>query len=290
MFRINTNIASINASRRLFQSSNDVARAMMRLSSGLRINRAADDAAGLTASEGMRSQLVAARQANRNISQAITLLQTADSGYEQVANMLLRLKELATQAADGSLNQTNRSAINQEADALISEIARISTTTIFNSMTLVNSSGTTAFTFYVGDGTGGSTGVGNQKLNFAISGISVGGASIWIGGTSVAIESTSFLNGVESAASVIVNIESAISSLATARSKLGAFQNRLERTQTNIQAMIENTANAESIIRDADFAEETSALTRAQILVQAGTSVLQQANILPQNALLLLQT
>jgi flagellin len=299
MFRINTNLASINARRQLFKTTGDTTRALERLSSGLRINRAADDAAGLTASEGMRSQIVGARQSNRNISQAITLLQTADSGYEQIGNMLLRLKELATQAADGSLNATNRSAIFEEATALYGEISRIANATTFNGISLIASNGGaqggggTDFTFYVGDGTGGSSGVANQKLSFSVGGVSIVGLTTIIIGSagvfSVAISASAFLEGLDTAATAIANLESAISALSVVRSKLGAFQNRLERSQLNVQAMLENTSNAESIIRDADFAVETSALTRAQILVQAGSSVLQQANILPQNALLLLQ-
>jgi flagellin len=300
MFRINTNMASIIARRHLLVTTRAAARSLERLASGLRINRASDDPASLVASEGMRSQLVGAKQANRNISQAVSLLQTADAGYEQIGNMLLRLKELATQAADGSLNATNRSAIHLEADALLNEINRIAQATTFNGLSLISSAAASQtqgirFTFYVGDGTNDSVGIANQKAGFNMQGVSVGfvgGAFAFVVGSvdfGPGIYSVAFLTGLDSAANMAVSIDDAVSQLSLMRSRLGAFQGRLERAQQYVQSMIEQTQNAESVIRDTDFAEETAALTRAQILIQAGTMVLQQANLLPQNVLRLLQ-
>ena len=286
MFRINTNIASLNAQRNLQNVSNDVSTRLQRLSSGLRINSAADDAAGLTASEAMRAQLVGQRASSENISRAITLLQTADSGLEQIGNMLVRIKELATQAADDTLNSSNRSAISAEAQSLISEIERIAESTNFNGIALINSGGgSVGLTFFIGDGTA-SVLASYQRAAIALKGVDFGDDGLGsIGGAPVNITVADFMS--RSSAEVLVPVaDSAANSVAQIRTEIGAFQNRLERTQSNLQVAIENTANAESTIRDADFAAEAAALTRAQILVQAGTAMLAQANVLPQAALL----
>jgi flagellin len=293
MFRINNNIFSINAQRHLFESSGRMGVAIERLASGLRINRAGDDPAGLGASELMRAQIAGARQANRNVSQAISLLQTADGGYEQILNMFTRLKELAIQAADGTLGPDSRSAISLEASQLFAEMDRVAQSTVFNGMTLVSSAlGVTRFTFFVGDGSISGT---SQQLAVILAGIGVtSGGFICIGsvaGTgSVAtmMITAAFFLTPNSASQLSAQISSAITSVAQLRTTIGAYENRLSRTQLAIQSALENAINAESIIRDADFAEETSALTRNQIITQAGASVLTQANALPQVALLLL--
>jgi flagellin len=285
MFRINTNIASLNAQRNLTNVSNDVSTRLGRLSSGLRINSAADDAAGLTASEAMRAQLTGQRAASDNISRAITLLQTADSGLEQIGNMLVRLKELATQAADDTLNSSNRSGISAEAQALVREIERIAESTNFNGTALINSGmGSVGLTFFIGDGASGVSST-NQSAGIALKGVDFAASGLGsIGGTAVNITVLDFMT--RSSAEALVTIaDAAANSIAQIRTEIGAFQNRLERTQSNLQVAIENTANAESTIRDADFASEAAALTRAQILLQAGTSMLAQANMLPQAAL-----
>lgn len=290
MYRINTNILSINGQRNLFRTQQALSSTMGRLASGLRIVHAGDDPAGLSMSEGMRSQIAGATQANRNISQAISMLQTADGGYEQVGNMLIRLKELAVQAADSTLNATNRSAISLEVVQLLNEIERIAQSTTYNAMTLINAGGSATasivLSFYVGDGALGAPTY--EIIGFSMRGIVASLNGISVAGTFVTIGVASFTSLTE-AANVVDNVNSAIVAVASLRTSLGAVVNRLERAQANIQTMIENTRNAESIIRDADFAAETASLTRAQILVQAGTSILQQANNLPQNALMLLQ-
>lgn len=288
MYRVNTNVLAINGQRNLFINSNALATSMQRLSSGLRINRSADDAAGLTMSEAMRGQIAAAQQSNRNMSQAISMLQTADGGYDQIGQMLIRLKELATQAADSTLNPTNRSAISLEVAQLLSEIERISQSTTYNGLTLINTTGTDAsitLSFYVGDGS--LNAATNQIIFFGISGVNANVSGITIAASNLTIAASLFLSNT-AAAVLVDSTQTAINNLAFLRTKLGAVVNRLERAQANIQVMTENTQNAESIVRNADFASETAALTRAQILVQAGTSILQQANIQPQNALLLL--
>lgn len=273
MFRINQNVMSINSRRHLGITETGGRRTMERLASGLRIVRAADDAAGLFVSEQMRAQIAGMKQANRNIQQAIALFQTADGGMEHLNAMLVRLKELAIQSADSTYNNSNRTAIVKEVDQILQEYDRIVNSTTFNGMTLLNG---TQFTFQVGD-TGGS----ESRINLRIG--PVGTASIAPGVTSVQWGSQSGAIGV------LASLELAIASLSAVRTEVGAAQNRMERALLNIQTQIENTTNAESVIRDADFAAETSALTRAQILIQAGTSVLNQANLLPQNALTLLQ-
>jgi len=221
------------------------------------------------------------------------MLQTADGGYEQIHNMLIRLKELATQAADASLNSNNRNAISSEAAQLLSEIERIAQSTVFNGLTLINTAGNAAsslpLSFYVGDGSLSSA--TNQIIFFTLQGINAsqaGGVCIGAGAANFALGAVCFTS-VTQAALLVDTAQNAIISLSGLRTNLGAVVNRLERAQSNIQQMIENASDAESTIRDADFATETAALTRAQILVQSGTSLLQQANLLPQNALLLLQ-
>jgi flagellin len=282
MFRINTNVASINAQRSLSAVSADVQTRLERLASGLRINQAADDAAGLTASEAMRAQLAGQRTSSDNISRAITLLQTADSGLEQIGQMMVRLKELATQSSDDTLNTANRSAISAEAAALVSEIERIAESTNFNGTALINSGrGAVGLTFFIGDGTSTS----NQTAGISVKGVDVATTGIGcVGQGSFLLTVADFMT--RASAEVLVDIaDNGANTVAQMRTEIGAFQNRLERTQSNMLVAIENTSNAESTIRDADFAEEAAALTRAQILVQAGTSMLAQANLLPQAAL-----
>ncbi|GIX06610.1 MAG: flagellin [Candidatus Poribacteria bacterium] len=291
MFRVNTNIAAINAQRQLFHVSNDLQTRMQRLSTGLRIVRAKDDPAGLSAAEGMRAQLAGQKTSNDNISRAITMLQTAEGGLEQIGSMLVRLKELAIQASDGTLNDDNRSAIQSEAFSLLNEIQRIASTTVFNGLTLLNTGGTSTFTFYVGDGTT-ATSSSNMTLAFSLGGVSLIGTAtvaqqLYIGGTTINVSTNLFVsqNGV---LPLVTEFDEGVNLIAKVRTQLGAFQNRLERAQSNLLVAIENTSAAESTIRDADFAVEASALTRAQILTQAGTAMLSQANLLPQNALALL--
>ncbi|MDA1190545.1 MAG: flagellin [Candidatus Poribacteria bacterium] len=273
MFRINHNISSLTGQRHLSKSDRMVGEAVERLSSGLRINRAADDAAGLFISEQMRAQIAGMNMAMRNVQNAVSLLQTAEGGMDQMGEMLMRLKELGVQAADGTYTDTNRGAMQLEASALLLEISRISQAVSFNGLSLLQGN---SFTFQVGD-TSGST----SRFNVRLGPVTLG--SILPGVTSV-----DWGNQV-SAIQVLNSIEFGINSVAAVRTEVGAAQNRLERAFLNLQVQVENTTSAESVIRDADFAAETAALTRALILVQSGTSVLGQANLLPQNALSLIQ-
>ena len=288
MFRINSNISALNTQRTLNSVSRDLEKRLERLSSGLRINRSADDAAGLTMSETMRAQMAGQRKSNENISRAITLLQTADSGLEQIGNMLVRLKELATQSADDTLNSSNRSGISAEAQALVDEIQRIAQSTNFNGTALINSGmGSTNLTFFIGDGTTNVT-AANQTAGIQVKGVTFLSTGIGsIGQTAVNITVGDFMTR-SSAEALVTAADTAANQVATMRTEVGAFQNRLERSQANLMIAIENAANAESTIRDADFAAEAAALTRAQILVQAGASMLAQATVAPQVALTLL--
>ena len=252
-------------------------KSLQKLSSGLRINRAADDAAGLALSEKLRAELTGLRQAARNTSQATTVIQVAEGGYNEIGGVLNRLKELAVQAADGSLNSADRDAIEVEVEQQMAEIDRIANSTQFNGTSLITG-GTagTAFTFQVG--AGGS----NDQISITIKGANTNAMA-----TLSSISSVNF-GTAASASAAIDAIDNAISSLNLNRADIGAFQNRLDRVSSNLGTMIENTQAAESVIRDVDVATEIANLTRSQILVQAGTSMLGQANMTVQNALALL--
>ena len=277
IFRINSNIASINAQRNLMQSGRALNKSLEKLSSGLRINRAADDAAGLAVAERLSSELTGLRQASRNSAQATTLVQSAEGGYDEIGNILNRLKELAVQASDDSLTDTDRDAIEVEVAQQLSEIDRIADSTTFNGTALITggTSGT-AFTFQVGAG-----GTNDQIA------ITIKGANTNALASLSNIVSADF-GTAASASAAIDTIDNAITSLNLNGADIGAFQNRLEGVSSNLSTMIENTEAAESVIRDVDIAAEVANMTRAQILVQAGVSMLGQANITPQNALALL--
>jgi flagellin len=277
IFRINNNIASINAQRHLGKSGASLNKGLERLSSGLRINRAADDAAGLAVSKKMRAELAGLGQASKNTAQATTMIQTAEGGYNEIGAVLQRLKELAVQASDGSLNDVDRDAIEVEVAQQLAEIDRIANSTTFNAIALITggASGTT-FTFQVG--AGGS----HDQISITIKGANTNALA-----SLSTITSANFGTAASATAAIDV-IDNAIVSLNLNVADIGAFQNRLERISSNLGTIIENTQAAESVIRDADIAAEVANMTRAQILVQAGVSMLGQANITPQNALALL--
>jgi len=277
LFRINNNIASINAQRHLTTNSATLNRSLERLSSGLRINKAADDAAGLAVAEKMSSELIGLRQSSRNTAQAITMVQTAEGGYDEISGVLKRLKELAVQSSDDSLSNSDRDAIEVEVAQQLAEIDRIANSTTFNGTSLITggTSGT-SFTFQVG--AGGS----NDQIAITMKGANTNALA------SLNTISSANFGTATSASTAIDTIDNAINSLNLNRADIGAFQNRLERVSSNLGTMIENTAAAESVVRDADIASEVANMTRAQILVQAGISMLGQANITPQNALALL--
>jgi len=270
---INNNPASIAAQRNLSTSTLGLTRSVERLSSGLRVTRAADDAAGLGLSETLRAHIRSINQAVRNSSDGISLTQIADGAAATIGSLLARLRELSSQSASATVGSTERSYIDQEFLALRSEIDRIAQVTEFNGQALL--SGTSiSFSVQVGF----KSGTGNTlSLNLADLTISSLGLS------SVNVSSAA------NAQSALSNIDSAISAVAYARSTYGSVQNRFEATIANLQVTSENLTAAESRIRDADIAYETSVFTKNQVLVQAGIATLAQANALPQQALALLR-
>ena len=277
IFRINTNINAINTQNYLNKNSMVLGRSMERVSSGLRINRSADDASGLYISEDFRAQLASLKQASRNSGQAATMMQTIEGGYDGISGILTRLKELAVQASDSALSDDNRTVIVEEAGQLFEEIDRIANTTTFNKMfPLGGDNG--VYTFQVG------AGGENGQIDITVEGARVKD----LFGEPPIITSADF-GTTASASTAIDNIDIAVDNLSVNRADVGAFMNRLEYTAANINTAIENTMASDSAIRDADIATEISEMTRAQILVQAGTSMLAQANMMPQNALSLLR-
>ena len=267
-----TNVASINAQRHLDESSAMLAKSLERLSSGLRINSAADDAAGLAIAERLRSDVRLASQAIRNANDGISAMAIGDKALGEVGNILVRLTELAEQSATGLLGANNRSALQAEFDNLVSEIDRISQTTSFNGVNLL-SAGTTV-SLQVGiDGTS------NSRIDFS----TVDGTSSGLGLSTVSV------SDAVAARSAIGLLNNAIASVVARRGSIGAIESRLNISIANMRVARENFSSAESRIRDADIAMETANLTRTSILQQAGVAVLAQANQQPQLALQLLR-
>lgn len=270
--RINTNIASLNAQRNLSNTTNNLARSLERLSSGLRITRASDDAAGLAISERFRAEVRSLQQAQRNANDGISLLQTAEGALNETSGILVRLRELAIQSANGTLGTAERTILDNEFNDLVAEIGRISQVTEFNGTKLLD--GTAAsVTFQVGS---------NDTVNDRITVTGVNATATGIGVDAAGIDT------VTNAQAALALIDSAIGSVASLRAGFGTAQNRLESTIRSIAVAVENTSAAESRIRDIDIASETAILVRNQVLQQAGISVLAQANVSTQNALALL--
>ena len=263
--RINTNVEAMNAHRQLAATSDKLAKSMERLSSGYRINRAADDAAGLAISEKLRGQISGLDQAGRNVQDAVSLVQTAEGSLAEVHSMLQRVRELAVQYKNGTLSSNDQAAIQSEVNMLASEIERIGSSAQFNGIALLNT--TQSVTFQVGAEDGETISVGMISL-----GSSVPSATFDLS-SSVAIN----------------NIDTAISSVSSQRSVFGAVQNRLEHTLNNLQTYQENLVSSESRIRDVDMAKEMVDLTKLQVLQQAGTSMLAQANQSSKGVLALLR-
>jgi flagellin len=265
--RIQNNTEAFNAHRNLTGVSDRVTKSMERLSSGYRINRAADDAAGLAISEKMRAQIRGLAQNQRNIADGVSLVQTAEGALQTVHGMLQRVRELAVQFKNGSLSTSNQSAIQSEVAQLASEIERIGTTTKFNGICLLNN--TNLVTFQVGANDGEAIGIAMLNLGTAV------------GSTYYALDPSNTND--------IAQIDAAIDAVSAQRAALGAVQNRLEYSASNVGIYNENLVAAESRIRDVDMAEETVTLTKNQILSQAGTAMLAQANQAGQGVLSLLR-
>ena len=274
---INTNIASMNAQRNLATNSEKLATSVQRLSSGLRINSAKDDAAGLAISEKIRSQVRSISVAVRNSQDGISLAQTTEGALQEIGNIVGRMRELSEQSANGTLGQTERNSLDAEYQQLKTEIDRISNANEFNGIKLLNGSQSgTGVTLQVGFQNNAT----NDRITF-FSGI---------GATSVATLSlTANISTVANAQSNLDMTSSAIGTVAASRGTLGAVMSRLESTISNLRVTSENLTAADSAVRDADFAYETSQFTKNQILVQAANAMVAQANTLPQSALQLLK-
>ncbi len=257
--RINQNIAAMNSYRNLSVTDGQMAKSLEKLSSGFRINRAADDAAGLAISEGLRSQVGSLKVAARNAQDGVSLVQTAEGALTEVHSMLQRMNDLAVQYNNGTQNTESQAALSQEFDALSSEIDRIQTSTNFNGVALFGGSATT--NFQVGH-------ANTDVLTVDLSGT--------IDTTALDITDNS-------------TVTDAITATSTLRGNLGAVQNRFEHTINNLNVAVENLSASESRIRDTDMAAEMVEFTRSQILSQAGTAMLAQANQAPQGVLRLLQ-
>jgi flagellin len=267
---VNTNMASMVAQKNLSSVTSRLQNNYSRLSSGLRITSASDDAAGLEISERLRSKVRAWSVAGRNTQDGISLTQTAEGALNEVTNMLSRMRELATQASSGTLSATDRTTLDNEFQELVSEIDRVSTTTEFNDIQLLDGTNATA-SIQVGIDSGDTIDVALQDTTAATLGINT-------------LDVTTDTN----AAAAITAIETAIDTVSSSRGTLGAYQNRLQSAFVNTQTQRENLSAAESRIRDVDVASETADLTRNSILQQAAVSVLSQANVQPQLALRLL--
>jgi flagellin len=272
---INTNVASLNAQRSLSTTQLALSKSMERLSSGLRINRAGDDAAGLAISQNMQANIRSMNQAVRNANDGISLTQTAEGALNETSNILLRMRELGTQAASGTLTGSQRDNIQVEFKNLQDEIDRIANVTDFNGTKLLSGNLSAGTSLQVGTGT-----TTSDTISVTIT--KADSATLSVGSTST------YVSTQAAAQSALSAIDSAISSVATMRGGLGAVQNRLQSTINNLQVAVENTSAANSRILDVDVAAETSNMTRAQILTQAGVSILSQANQSPQLALKLL--
>jgi len=282
--RIFNNIPSLNAQRILGINNNRLAQSVERISSGIRINRGSDDAAGLAISEGLRSDIRALRQAVRNANDGVSLINVTEGALNEQSGIMIRLRELASQAATGTVGSTERQTIQLEFTALRNEVDRIAQTTEFNGQKLVEGSlassvaSSSHILIQVGiDNTAHSRINLNTEVDLAA-----------MTSTGLSIHELS-VTSADGALTALEQINTSIGTLTQGRGKIGAVQNRLIRTISTLSIAIENLSAAESAIRDADIAEEVALLTRNQILVQAATAMVGQANLIPQSVLQLLQ-
>ena len=281
--RIFNNVPSLNAQRILGTNNDRLAGSVERISSGIRINRASDDAAGLAISEGLRSDIRTLRQAVRNANDGISLINITEGALNEQASILIRLRELAAQASTGTVGSTERQTIQLEFSALRNEIDRISNVTEFNGQKLVDGSlasgvaSGSQIMIQVGLDSGANSRINlNEQINLAA-----------VTASSLSIDSLSVTTSA-AALTALDSINTAVGTVTQGRGKVGSVQNRLVRTVSNLAISVENLQAAESQIRDADIAEEVAMLTRNQIMVQASTAMVGQANLIPQSVLQLL--
>lgn len=304
--RINHNIAALNTHRQLTGNTGNTAKSLEKLSSGLRVNRAGDDAAGLAISEKMRSQIRGLDQASRNAQDGISFIQTAEGALNETHSILQRMRELAVQSATDTNDTADRLEIQKEVNQLLEEVNRIAETTQFNGMAMLNgdySAGTQTMTFHIGANASQTATLNINKMDMTELGKisdssksalqSIGTGTITLGGVATnvgdAATSTSNLTTREKANLAIGVIDDAIKDVSSERAKLGAMQNRLEHTINNLGTTSENLSASESRIRDVDMAKEMMEFTKNNILSQASQAMLAQANMQPQSVLQLLQ-
>ncbi len=274
-----TNVASLNAQRNLASTQTALASSIGKLSSGLRINNASDDAAGLGISENLKANIRSLGQAQRNTNDGISMSQVAEGAMSEMQGIVSRMRELSVQAANSTLGPSERSYIHTEFTQLKSEINRISAVTNFNGQTLLDGTASTGLTFQVGI-----FNTSNDRLALSITKLTVS----TLGSTSLHIGSASLSTALNAQTAIGV-FDKAIQQLSQARAKVGATQNRMQVTLATLATSSENLSAANSRIRDVDVAEETAMMTKSQILSQAGVAVLAQANQMPQAALSLLK-
>ena len=277
---INTNIASLNAQRNLNASQGSLATSMQRLSSGMRVNSAKDDAAGLAIAERMNSQVRGMNVAVRNANDGISMAQTAEGALAQVSNSLQRMRELAVQARNSTNSSSDKDSLNKEFSQLQSEIQRVLGGTTFNGKHILGSDAT-SLTFQIGANT-----TADDTISVTTTNMTQDTSITTITGSTAVIDATADATAI---GSVINNIDTAIDAVNDTRATFGATQSRFDAIITNLQTSVENQSAARSRIMDADFATETANMSRAQVLQQAGTAMVAQANQLPQQVLKLLQ-
>jgi flagellin len=281
--KIFNNPSSINAQRLLAQNSQRLAQSVERISSGVRINKASDDAAGLAVSEALRSDIRAMRQAMRNANDGISMINVTEGALNEQSSILIRLRELASQSSTGTVGSTERQTIQLEFNSLRNEVDRITQSTTFNGQGLIDGALASSIAsanqvvLQIGINSNANSQINlNSEMNLSA-----------ITSTALSIQNLSLTN-IDAALTALAALNTAISSVAQGRGKVGAVQNRLTRTIANLSVTIENLQAAESSIRDADIAEEIAELTRNQILVQSATAMVGQANMIPQSILQLL--
>jgi flagellin len=277
---INTNIQSINAQRKLDQSQGSLSTSMQRLSSGLRINSAKDDAAGLAIAQRMGAQVKGMNVAIRNANDGISLSQTADGALAQVGNSLQRMRELAVQARNSTNSSSDKDSLNKEFAQLQSEITRVLGGTTFNGKAMLGADAT-KMDFQIGANT-----TTNDTVSITTTNMTSDSKITAVTGTSAVIDSSATAGAI---GTIIDNIDKAIDDVNDTRATFGASESRFDSIISNLQSGVENQSAAESRIMDADFASETANMSRAQVLQQAGTAMIAQANQLPQQVLSLLR-
>lgn len=272
--RINTNVSAMTTLRYLNEATDAKSSSLTKLSSGSRINSASDDAAGLAVSEKMKAQIGGIEQAENNAQDGVSLVQTAEGAMSETQSILDRMRDLAVESANGTLTTSDRESINDEFSQLTSEINRLSNSTTFNTQNLISGTATNSFTFQIGANT-----TADDRITVTISAM---------GTTALGINSVSILSAGD-AVKAISAIDHALTTVSGARATLGAVENRLSYAISNLETSDENTSEANSRIRDVDMAQEMTEYTKENILTQAATTMLSQANSMPSTALTLLQ-